>query len=87
VRESTRHEVAESELSLAQSYGVILKCGRRLKGSIDPGIFTAGAVLFVLAELWRDWFTPNTWATRSRRFFLVVVSLIFIGASFREKSK
>ncbi len=49
--------------------------------------FAIGAVLFLLAEFWRDWFTPNTWTQRLLRFLLVIVSLAFMYASLRENSK
>jgi hypothetical protein len=46
--------------------------------------FAVGAVLFLLAEFWRDWFPPSTWAERSLRLLLVLVSLVLLGSSLGE---
>jgi hypothetical protein len=43
--------------------------------------FAVGSILFLSAEFWRDWFPPGTWIERCLRLLLVVVSLIFLGAS------
>jgi hypothetical protein len=49
--------------------------------------FAIGAVLFLSAEFWRDWFPPTTWTERSLRLLLVLVSLGFLGASLTDKAK
>ncbi len=46
--------------------------------------FAVGAILFLLAELWRDWFTPTTWSGKLLRFLLAIVSLGFLGASLKQ---
>jgi hypothetical protein len=47
--------------------------------------FDVGAVLFITAEIWRDWYTPTTWTPRLARFVLVVASFVFLGLSYSEK--
>jgi hypothetical protein len=42
-----------------------------------------GAILFIAAEFWRDYYPPTSATTRLGRFVLVIGSLILLGLSYR----